>query len=73
MESIPRVDVKAFNNSGVTTANTIIEYSGLRINHERQHGRSAGVDQSDRFKSTTRYIFDGSWITSEYLPSCKTE
>lgn len=73
MEPIARADVAAFKGGGAAMANSMIDESGLRVQHERRRGRGAGVNPSGRFEATQRHVFDDGWSTIEELPPFKTE
>jgi DNA repair photolyase len=66
-------DRAAFGNGRAELANAMIDESGLRVQPDRNRGRSAGINPTGRFEPITRHVFDDGWETLEDLPPFKTE
>ncbi|MDD9909343.1 MAG: PA0069 family radical SAM protein [Ahrensia sp.] len=74
LETIEQADGLAFQRgAGVAKARTAVERSGIRIADNRRRGRGAGINQSGRFETVSRHVFDDGWQTLEELPPFKTQ
>ncbi|WP_114390139.1 PA0069 family radical SAM protein [Notoacmeibacter marinus] len=73
MEQIEQADHAAFGVGRAALANTVMDGSGLRIDHGRRRGRGAAINMTDRFEPVTREGFDDGWQSLEDLPPFRTD
>ncbi len=73
MEQIEQADHAAFGVGRAALANTVMDGSGLRIDHGRRRGRGAAINMTGRFEPVTREGFDDGWQSLEDLPPFRTD